>query len=369
VRRILLLSCLVWLAASVAAANLPGQNPPAVSPTDSIASFAFPPKDAALQRALESVLAGAPFARHVARGQLSVVLVDLSTPGVIRFAGIDEDRMRYSASLPKIAVMLAVFEQIDHGRLEYTPALREELEGMIRRSENRTASDLIRLVGFDAIESVLRDPHYDLYDPDRNGGLWVGKGYGGIGVWRRDPMHQISHGATARQVARFLVMLDQGLLISPAASAEMKRIMGHPEIEHKFVLGLRDRAGLMIFRKSGTYKRWHADAAIVEYPDHKYIAVGLLESTQWRGVLSTLIDRLDDIIIQSQAPTLAPPKLSHNGPEPVSARPACRTGWCRSTPSSRSVVGFVASRSSWADTARWNTPSSVCLNHASLSAP
>ena len=301
-RRILLLSCLALSAATAVVVDLPGQNPPAVSPTDSIASFAFPPKDSALQRALDAVLAEAPFVRHVARGQLSVVLVDLSTPGAIRFAGVDEDRMRYSASLPKIAVMLAVFEQIEHGSLEYTPALRGDLEGMIRRSENKTASDLIRLVGFDAIESVLRDPHYDLYDPDRNGGLWVGKGYGGIGVWRRDPMYQISHGATARQVARFLVMLDQGLLISPAASAEMKRIMGHPEIEHKFVLGLRDRAGLMIFRKSGTYKRWHADAAIVEYPDHKYIAVGLLESTQWRGVLSTLIDRLDYIIMQSESP-------------------------------------------------------------------
>jgi beta-lactamase class A len=267
-------------------------------PADSIASLALPPKDTVLQRALETVLAEAPFKRLVTRSQLSVVLVDLSTPGMIRFAGVDEDRMRYSASLPKIAVMLAVFEQIERGTLEYTPSLRTKLEGMIRRSENRTASDLIRLVGFDAIEAVLTDPHYDLYDRDRNGGLWIGKGYGGIGIWRRDPMHQISHGATARQVARFLVMLDQGMLISPAASNEMKRIMGNPEIEHKFVLGLKDRTGLRIFRKSGTYKRWHGDAAIVEHDAHKYIAVGLLEATDWRGVLSTLIERLDDIIMQ-----------------------------------------------------------------------
>lgn len=306
-RRVYWLLMSVWISSAAVVSDCSSQNPVSVASADSVTSFAFPPKDSALQRALESVLAEAPFQRHITRGQLSVVLVDLSTPGMIRFAGVDEDRMRYSASLPKIAIMLAVLEQIERGNIEYTPSLRTKLEGMIRRSENRTASELIRLVGFDAIEAVLTDPHYDLYDRDRNGGLWVGKGYGGIGIWRRDPMHQISHGATARQVARFLVMVDQGRLISAEASAEMKRIMGNPEIEHKFVLGLRDRTGLRIFRKSGTYKRWHADAAIVEHGTHKYVAVGLLEATQWRGVLSGLIDRLDDIIM---GPASADPDAS-----------------------------------------------------------
>jgi len=305
VRRVLVASSVIYMSSIRIVADCSSQTQSAVTPEDSITSFAFPPKDSALQAALESVLAEPPFKRHIARGQLSVVLVDLSTPQLIRFAGVDEDRMRYSASLPKIAVMLAVFEQVEEGSLEYTPALRAQLEGMIRRSENKTASDLIRLVGFEAIESVLTDPHYDLYDAERNGGLWVGKGYGGIGVWRRDPMHHISHGATARQVARFLVMMEQGQLVSREASDEMKRIMGHPEIEHKFVLGLRDRTGLQIFRKSGSYKRWHADAAIVEHDGHKYIAVGLLESTQWLGVLSTLIDRLDRIIIEHTSATSA----------------------------------------------------------------
>jgi beta-lactamase class A len=261
-------------------------------------SLVLPPKDAALQRALEAVLAEAPFRQHVTRRRLSVVLVDLSEPGVMRFAGVDEDRMRYAASLPKIAIMLTVFEQIERGNLEYTPQLRDKLERMVRRSENRVASELIRLVGFETIERVLRDPRYELYDRSRGGGLWVGKGYGGIGIWRRDPINQLSHGATARQVARFLVMLEQGQLVSPWASTEMKRIMGHPEIEHKFVLGLRNRPGLRIFRKSGTYRQWHADAAIVEHQGHTYVAVALLEATQWQGVLSQLIGRLDDIVLQ-----------------------------------------------------------------------
>lgn len=266
-------------------------------------SFAFPSEDAGLVSDLRRALSKPPFDRLVRRGQLSVSLVDMSRPGQVQYAGIDDDRMRYAASLPKIGIMLGVFTEIEAGNLEYTPDLQDKLERMIRRSENRVSSELIRMVGFERIEAALQDPRWELYDPDRNGGLWVGRGYGsGLGLWRRDPLHQISHGATTRQVARFMVMMDRGELISPWASAEMKRIAGHPEIQHKFVLGLQNRPSL-IFRKSGTYKKWHADAAIVERGDIRYVAVALMESSQ-KGVLSKLILELDDIITRRNPVTV-----------------------------------------------------------------
>lgn len=260
-------------------------------------TLVLPPPDAALQRDLDRVLSRGRLRTLTRRGSLSVVLIDLSDPTTLRYAAVLPDSMRYAASLPKIAVMMTVFEEIDAGRLSYTPSLRLKLEQMIRRSNNARSSELIRLVGFDAIERTLRDPHYQLYDPARDGGLWVGRGYGsGVGTWKRDPIHQISHGATARQVARFLVMMDRGELISPWASTEMKRIMGNPEIRHKFVAGLLSSRPLSrIFRKSGTYKDFHADAAIVERGDRKYIAVCLLEAPE-RGLLSALIQELDAII-------------------------------------------------------------------------
>lgn len=257
--------------------------------------FAFPSRDRELQAELRRVLAEPPFARLSRRGDLSVSLVDLSRPDRIRYAGVHDNRMRYAASLPKIGIMLGVFDAIERGNVAYTAGVRDKLERMIRRSENGVSTELIELVGFDAIKAVLEDPRYELYDLKRNGGLWVGRDYGGgIGLWRRDPMHQISHGATARQVARFLVMMDRGELVSPWASSEMKRIMGHPEIEHKFVLGLKKRPS-RIFRKSGTWQNWHADAAIIERGDAKYVAVALMESSA-KGVMSQLILRLDDII-------------------------------------------------------------------------
>jgi beta-lactamase class A len=267
------------------------------------AGLVFPAPDPALQAGLRRVLNERPFRTLVRKHQLSVVLVDLSDSSGMRYAGVDDDVMRYAASLPKIAIMLGVFDQVDRGNLAYTPELRAQLEDMIRRSDNPTATELIRLVGFENIARALQDPRYELYDPDRQGGLWVGKDYGGdLGYWQRDPIHDISHGATARQVARFMVMVDRGTLVSPWASAEMKDIMGHPAIHHKFVLGLDARPGSVIYRKSGTWRTWHADAAIVERDGKKYVAVALLESTT-TGVLSQLIVRLDDLIHAPQRRT------------------------------------------------------------------
>ncbi len=271
-------------------------------------TLVLPPSDPALQAALNRAMAEPPFRQHVARKRLSVALVDLSQPGTVRYAGLDDDRMRYAASLPKIAILLGVFDQIDKGKVTYTPALKRKMELMIRRSSNIESTNLIRLVGFEAIARSLRDPHYELYSPKRNGGLWVGRDYGGgPGLWRRDPMHNISHGATARQVARFFVMLDQGTLVSPWASAEMKEILSHPDIHHKFVLGLDARPGSNIFRKSGTWKVWHADAALVERNGKKYVAVALMESSAGKTVLPELILKLDDIIC---APAAAPAQVA-----------------------------------------------------------
>ncbi len=273
------------------------------------ATLVFPKPDPVLQRGLEKIVNRAPFKKYVDRNDLSVVLVDITQPARIRYAGVQADEMRYAASLPKIAVLLTAFDLIDRKRIRYTPQLKGQLEDMIRYSSNRAASDTIKLVGFENIARVLRDPRYRLYDPSRKGGLWVGKDYGGsLGYWKRDPLHNLSHGATARQVARFLLMMEEGSLVNPWASREMKGIMSKPGIHHKFVKGLEtNRPGSEIYRKSGTWKEWHADAALVERDGRKYIAVALLRSNA-KGMLSRLIVNLDDLIFHPEtiSPALTP---------------------------------------------------------------
>lgn len=264
-------------------------------------SVVLPGKDPVLQRGLDQVLAEPRYRSLRDERRLSVALVDITAPGRLLYAGVEDDRMRYAASLPKIAILAGVFDQIDKGNLEYTPELRAKMERMIRHSDNAVSSELIRLVGFQNIARTLQDPRHQLYDRRRGGGLWVGRGFGGLGVWRRDPIANTSHGATARQVARFFVMVERGELVSPWASAEMKEILSDPAIHHKFVLGLEEaRPRSVIYRKSGTWQNYHADAAIVERDGRTYIAVVLLESPTRSsgGILASLIVRMDQLIFR-----------------------------------------------------------------------
>ena len=73
------------------------------------------------------------------------------------------------------------------------------------------------------------------------GGLWVGKAYARGGAYQRDPMHQISHGITAMQGARFYYLLDTNRLVGPELTLKMKQILANPGIDHKFVKGLKAR--------------------------------------------------------------------------------------------------------------------------------
>jgi len=264
-------------------------------------SYALPTPDPTLQSALRAMLGQTPYRRLAEQGRISVALVDLTDPDNVRYAGWDADRMRYTASLPKIGILAGVFDQIEQGRIRYSPELRRKLERMIRNSDNSIASEMIELVGFDNIARTLQAPRHQLFDPSRQGGIWVGRGYGGVGLWRRDPLANTSHGATARQAARFFVLIERGELVSPWASAEMKSILSNPAIHHKFVRGLEvSRPGSVIFRKSGTWRNYHSDAALIERDGRRYVAVVLLESptNSTQGVLASLIVRLDDLVFR-----------------------------------------------------------------------
>ncbi len=252
--------------------------------------------DVRLQNGLDQTIAALGLAELVADGRLGIALVDLSQPDVVRYAGLNDDLMMYAASLPKIAALLTAFEQIELGRLADTPELRQDLAAMIRRSNNPAASRVIRTVGFDAIANCLEQDRYALYERDGAGGLWVGKAYDRAPVVVRDPVAGTSHGATPRQAARFFVLLDRGLLVSPERSDEMLQILANPAIHHKFVKGLDARPGATIYRKSGSWRSFHADAALIESGGHKYVAAALVDDPDGSAILERLIVALDDLI-------------------------------------------------------------------------
>jgi beta-lactamase class A len=260
--------------------------------------------DPRLQKRLEACLAALHLNEAVRDRKLSVVLADITDPDCPRLAYANPNHMMYAASLPKIAILLGAFERISRGEMMLDSRTLDTLQHMIRRSSNEAATEMLNRVGSDFLLQVLQSPRYRLYDPAANGGLWVGKAYSHASAFRRDPLHNLSHGATALQVARFYYMLETGQLVSPESSRIMKAILGSPEINHKFVKGLKTaHPDSEIYRKSGSWKEFHSDSALIEHEGHRYIAVALSHSPEGGKWLSDLIVSMDRLICRPDSPS------------------------------------------------------------------
>ena len=255
--------------------------------------------DPELQQRLDARIKQLKLVKAVRQKRLSVTLVDVTDASRPSMAQVNGDEMMYAASLPKIAILLAAFERIAEGKLALNEQTRETMIRMIRYSSNTAATEMIRMVGGDYINRVLTSPKYKLYDPRHNGGLWVGKEYAKGSAFHRDPLHHLSHGATALQVARFYYMLETGRLVSPKYSREMKSILSKPGINHKFVKGLATRyPDVSIYRKSGSWRNFHADSALIEHNGRRYIAVALANDPKGGEWMARLIGEMDDIIFK-----------------------------------------------------------------------
>jgi beta-lactamase class A len=258
--------------------------------------------DPSLQRELEQLIRKKGMQRAIDQERLAIALVDISDPKEPRLAAVNGDVMKYAASLPKIGILLAAFVQIEQGRLELDEKLEADMISMIRYSSNAAATRVLDVVGRKELLKILQSPRFMLYDRRYDGGLWVGKAYAKGGAYRRDPLNNISHGVTAIQGARFYYLLDTNRLVSPELTAKMKTILSEPGIAHKFVKGLKRRPGLKLYRKSGTWKQFHADSVLVEYGPHKTIIVGLAEDPKGGQWLEELAAPLHDLAIKKLRP-------------------------------------------------------------------
>lgn len=255
--------------------------------------------DPALQSALERALTERREWASLVRGRrFAVGVVDLTDPGEPRFARINGNAMMYAASLPKIAVLLAAHVAFEDGSLEETAEIHQDLAEMIRRSSNTAATRMIDRLGFEKIETVLRDPRFRLFDEKRGGGLWVGKRYAKTGSRKPDPIRGLSHGATVTQVCRLYYLLATGRIVSPERSRQMLEDLSDPGLHHKFVAQLERRAPeARLFRKSGTWQDWHSDSVLVWGPHwRRYILVAMVESRNGEAVLRDLVPVVENLL-------------------------------------------------------------------------
>jgi beta-lactamase class A len=258
--------------------------------------------DPALQAGLDDLVVEMGLETAARDGRLALAVADVTDPEQPRLAMVNGHEMFYAASLPKVAILLGAAVALEEGDLAMDPALERDLHDMIRVSCNACASRVLERVGRERLLDILQSPDYRFYDPELGGGLWVGKPYGPEPAYRRDPIDNQSHGATAYQAARFYYLLETGELVSPDQSELMLSALAEPGIDHKFVRGLAGHGEFELFRKSGSWRAYHADSVLIHSSNRAYIMVGLVEDGDGGILLENLAPRLLELL---QAPPLA----------------------------------------------------------------
>ena len=251
------------------------------------------PVDPALQAKLEQLDAGLRAKFGMTTNQTAVGVLDLNT---LRLAMIHPDREEYAASVPKVGILLAYFELHPGAATNLDAQTRHELGLMIKVSSNEMAAKFSRQMGLKQVQAVLNAYHF--YDTNQGGGIWVGKHYGKGDQRYGDPVGDHSHAATVRQLLRYFLMLEQGKLVSPAASKTMREIFASPDIPHsdnKFVKGLAGRDA-QIIRKSGSWQDWLHDTAVVTGGGRHYILVALTRHPRGDEYLVALAQGVDDLM-------------------------------------------------------------------------
>ena len=280
-----------------AAPSANGQDPGAATRPDKSIALLAEAQDPELQMQFEGIVRRQGLWEAAEKGELALLLAIVTDPARPRMAHLNGHRMMYAASLPKIAILFGAAVSIERGQLELSRPLRRDLVDMIRVSCNDCATRVLEQVGREELIDLLQAPEYAFYDPDGEGGLWVGKDYAPSEAYHRDPLFGLSHGATAFQVARLYYRLQTGTLVGPDSTRLMLEALSRPGIDHKFVKGLKGIPGLEILRKSGTWKNFHADSALVHNRDQTYIIVGLANNGNGGTWLSQVAQPLNDLVL------------------------------------------------------------------------
>jgi beta-lactamase class A len=234
---------------------------------------------------------------------MAVGVVDLSNPPNARFASVNGWTMMYTASLPKIAILLAAYQSIEDGVLQDSPELHEWLVQMIRRSNNPAASYLIDLIGLKRIGDVLLS--YRFYMPESGGGIWLGARYPPRGERNPEPIKGLSHASTVMQTCRFYYMLANGEIISPERSRRMLEILSRPGLHDKFVSVLEQQVSPdRLFRKSGDWDISFSDSVLVcDDGWRKYILAAQIEDRNGERILQDLVPVIEELLKNSSINT------------------------------------------------------------------
>jgi V8-like Glu-specific endopeptidase len=182
----------------------------------------------------------------------------------------------------------------------------QRLKLMIGFSNNSAATSCIVDIGFPYIASVLIQT--GLWDPARDGGLWLGQGYGGP-AWRASLLGGGTVSATAGALAALLTLIARDLAVDPASSADMRALFKKDAYPGAYTrsgfkggldaeLARLKRPRATVFSKLGLLSGPEYDCAIIERDEGtthlKYVAVAM--NVPGTAAIHKLIVALDQCI-------------------------------------------------------------------------
>ncbi len=243
--------------------------------------------DAALQRQLDSLVRGF-------RGTVGLYVHHLPSG---RTAAINADSVFPTASMIKVPILIATFDAIEQGRLDFRQALvytdsllypGEDLVGGLRDSSKVTLSRLTLLM---------------ITTSDNTASLWLqalagtgstingwlaDHGFDSTRVNSRTPGREGNRErygwgqTTPREIARLLVMIREGRAVSPAASQEMYRHLTRSYFTGEALSALPP--WVQAASKVGAVDRSRSEVVLVNAPSGDYVFAIITrqqEDTSW----------------------------------------------------------------------------------------
>lgn len=229
--------------------------PPSAVPT---AAPVTPHADEALSSLLEDFAAS-----H--QGQWDLCVVNMSYGETVSYSQTDKPMV--SASLIKLYIMGALFEQFQDGTLSYNNN-RYLLREMITRSDSNAANRLIKALGGDDVEAGMSAVNaftqsIGCLDTSLNR------------LMLEDTEHE--NYTSAKDCALFFKLLYRFELVSPEASAEMLELLKEQKVNDRIPAGLPENT--ICAHKTGELSSlcW-ADVGLVFSPHADYILCAICNS-------------------------------------------------------------------------------------------
>lgn len=234
-----------------------------------------PRLDRALQRQLEAAVQGFD-------GKVGIYVRNLRTG---RYAAVNADSAFPTASMIKVPILIATFEAIQQGRLEFTQQLTYT-DSLAYRDEDELGYQLkdsatVRLSWVEMLMLTLSDNTSALWLQHLAGtgasiNVWLeGHGFRVTRMNSRTPGREAMRAqygwgvTTPREMAELLVMIREGRAVSPAASQEMYRHLARSYWTGEAISAIPP--WVQAATKQGAVDRSRSEVVLVNAPSGDYV--------------------------------------------------------------------------------------------------